>query len=68
MAGPPFGRRRARGLALALAFAALALAGGLGWAQSGMYLGPVDYLAQVYGLLVPLQVVLAAAGALVGSR
>ncbi len=34
---------------------------------SGMYLGPLDYLAQVYGLIVPLQVALAAAGALAGS-
>jgi hypothetical protein len=33
-----------------------------------MYLGPLDYLVQVYGFLVPLQAALAVAGALAGSR
>jgi len=57
-----------RWLAVALALAALAVAVGVNWALSGMFLGPVDYLAQVYGLLVPLQAVLAAVGAVAGSR
>jgi hypothetical protein len=57
-----------RALAVALALAGLAVAVGANWALSGMYLGPLDYLAQVYGLLVPLQAALAALGALAGSR
>jgi hypothetical protein len=57
-----------RWLAVALALAALAFAIGVNWALSGMFLGPLDYVAQVYGLLVPLQVVLAAVGAVAGSR
>ncbi len=48
---------------LGLALGALAVAASaINWALSGMYLGPVDYLVQVYGLLVPLQ------AALVGRR
>jgi len=57
-----------RWLAVALALAALAVAVGVNWALSGMFLGPLDYVAQVYGLLVPLQAVLAAFGAAAGSR
>jgi hypothetical protein len=57
-----------RALAVALALAALAVAAGVDWALSGMFLRPLDFVAQVYGLLVPLEVVLAAAGAVVGSR
>lgn len=57
-----------RGLAVVLALGAVALAAGVNWALSGMYLGPLDYLAQVYGLLVPAQLALAAAGALAGAR
>jgi hypothetical protein len=57
-----------RALALALALGAVALAVGLSWVQSGMYLGLLDFVDQVYGLLVPLQLVLAAGGAVVGSR
>ncbi len=60
--------RTRRGLAVVLALGSIALGAGLGWALSGMYLGPLDYLDQVYGLLVPVQLVLAAAGALAGSR
>ncbi len=33
-----------------------------------MYLGPLDFVDQVYGLLVPLQLLLAAVGAVAGSR
>jgi len=59
---------RRRGLAAGLALLALAAALGAGWAGSGRYLAPLDYLWQVYGLLVPLQVALAAAGAVGGAR
>lgn len=55
-------------LAVGLALGAVVGAVGLNWALSGMYLGPLDYLAQVYGLLVPAQLVLAAAGATAGAR
>ena len=62
-------RPRAReGLAIGLALGALAVAVGINWALSGMYLGPLDYLVQVYGLLVPIQAALAVAGAVAGSR
>lgn len=57
-----------RTLAVVLAVAAVAVAVGVNWAASGMYLGPLDYVVQVYGLLVPAQIALAAAGALAGSR
>lgn len=57
-----------RSFAAALALTAFAAAVGVNWALSGMFLGPLDYVAQVYGLLVPLQAVLAAAGAVAGSR
>jgi len=55
-------------LALGLALGAVVGAVGLSWVLSGMYLGPLDYLAQVYGLLVPAQLLLAAAGAIAGAR
>jgi len=61
----PWARER---LAIGLALCALAVAVGINWALSGMYLGPLDYLVQVYGLLVPLQAALAVAGAVAGSR
>jgi len=57
-----------RVLAIALAVGAIGTAAGISWALSGMYLGPLDYLAQVYGLLVPAQLLLAIAGALAGAR
>ena len=38
------------------------------WGTSGMYLDPFAYAAEVYGLLVPAQLGLAAAGALLGAR
>ncbi len=67
-AGPKVraGGRRALGVGLAIAAVAAALA--VNWALSGRYLGPLDFLDQVYGLLVPLQVAAAAAGALAGTR
>ena len=58
--------RRVLGMGLAVAAVAVALAAN--WGLSGAYLGPIDFLDQVYGLLVPLQVVAAAAGALAGTR
>jgi hypothetical protein len=51
-----------------LAVAAIVVATGVNWALSGMYLGPFEYVAQVYGLLVPLQLAFAAGGALAGTR
>jgi hypothetical protein len=38
------------------------------WDLSGAYLGPFDFLDQAFGLLVPLQIAAAAAGALAGTR
>jgi hypothetical protein len=55
-------------LAIGLALGALTVAVAINWALSGMYLGPLDYLVQVYGLLVPLQVALVVTGAVAGSR
>jgi hypothetical protein len=62
-------RPRARGgLAIGLALGALTVAVAVNWALSGMYLGPLSYLAQVYGFLVPLQAALTVGGAIAGSR
>ena len=60
------GARRILGASLALAALAAALA--INWGLSGRYLGPLDYLDQVYGLLVPLQFAAAMAGVLAGTR
>ena len=57
-----------RGLGVALALAVIIAALAINWSLSGEYLGPLDFLAQVYGALVPLQVAAAAAGALAGTR
>lgn len=57
-----------RGLGVTLAVAAVAAALAVNWGLSGAYLGPFDFLAQVYGLLVPLQLAAAAAGALAGTH
>jgi hypothetical protein len=62
----PAGTRRVIAVGLALGGLAGALA--VDWGLSGMYLGPVDYLAQVYGAVVPVETALAVAGALAGSR
>jgi hypothetical protein len=51
-------------LACGVVIAGLAIA----WAASGRYLDPLDFAAQVYGLTIPLQLVGAAVGALVGIR
>ena len=57
-----------RGVGLALVIAALSAALAINWGLSGEYLGPLDFLAQVYGALVPLQFAAAVAGALAGTR
>ena len=66
--GASVGAGARRVLAIGLALAAVAVALAVNWVLSGRYLGPADYLDQVYGLLVPLQAVTAAAGALAGTR
>jgi hypothetical protein len=58
--------RRATGVILAVVAIGAALA--VNWGLSGAYLGPLDFLNQVYGLLVPLQIAAVAAGALAGTR
>ena len=67
-AGSRVGTGARRGLGVGLAVAAVAVALAANWALSGAYLGPFDFLDQVYGALVPLQVAAAAAGALAGTR
>lgn len=67
------GRRALRGatrrwLAIGLSLVAVGIAIGVNWALSGMYLGAVEYVAQVYGLIVPVEAILAASGALIGAR
>lgn len=57
-----------RGIGVVLATTAIGVALAVNWGLSGAYLGPFDFLDQVYGLLVPLQLVAAAAGALAGTR
>jgi len=57
-----------RSLAVVIAVTSIVVAVGVSWALSGMFLGPLDYALEVYGLLVPAQFVLAAFGALAGSR
>ncbi len=59
------------GTAVTLAIAACVVAWIATWGWShvqGGVLGPVDFLAQVYGLLVPAQALFGAAGAAIGSR
>jgi hypothetical protein len=68
VAGQSLRPRARHGLAVGLALTALAVAVGVNWALSGMFLDPLDYLVQVYGLHVPLQAALAVAGAVAGSR
>lgn len=57
-----------RTLAVIIAVGAIVVAVGVSWAVSGMYLGPLEYALEVYGLLFPAQLILAASGALAGSR
>ncbi len=67
-AGPRVGAVTRRVVGVVLAVVAIGAALGVNWVLSGAYLGPLDFLDQVYGLLVPLQVAAAAAGALAGTR
>ena len=67
-AGSRAGAGARRGFGVVLAVAAVAVALAVNWGLSGAYLGPFDFLDQVYGLLVPLQFAAAAAGALAGTR
>jgi len=67
-AGSRAGAGVRRGFGVVLAVAAVAVALAVNWGLSGAYLGPFDFLDQVYGLLVPLQFAAAAAGALAGTR
>ncbi len=63
------GRRIALAAGLALASCLVAWAGAWAWSHvQGGVLGPVDFLAQVYGPLVPAQLAFTAAGAAIGSR
>ena len=63
------GMRAARAVLLAVVACVAGWAGAWAWSHvQGGVLGPVDFLAQVYGLLVPAQLLFAAAGAAVGSR
>ena len=67
-AGPRVRSSTRRSLGVTLAIVAIAVALIVNWALSGAYLGPLDFLDQVYGALVTLQVAAAAAGALAGTR
>jgi hypothetical protein len=63
------GTRVATAVALALAACAVAWAGTWAWSHvQGGVLGPAEFLIQVYGLLVPAQLLFATAAAASGSR
>jgi hypothetical protein len=63
------GTRVATAIALALAAWAVAWAGTWGWSHvQGGVLGPAQFLIQVYGLLIPVQLMFATAAAAIGSR
>jgi hypothetical protein len=63
------GRRIALAITFALASCVVAWVGAWAWSHvQGGVLGPLDFLAQVYGLLVPAQLAFTAAGAAIGSR
>lgn len=56
-------------VAIALGAVVVAWVATWGWSRTeGGALGPLDFLAQVYGLLVLVQVGFAAVGALLGAR
>jgi len=57
-----------RGLALVLAVAVVVFGLAIAWATSGQFLGPFDFIGEVYGLTVPLQLAGAAVGTLAGAR
>jgi hypothetical protein len=66
--GPP-GSRVATAVGISLAAVVVAWLATWGWSRAeGGALGPVDFLAQVYGILVLAQAAFAAVGALLGAR
>jgi len=68
-AGGPAGRRVATAIGITLAAVVVAWVATWGWSRAeGGTLGPLDFLAQVYGLLVVAQASFAAVGALLGAR
>jgi hypothetical protein len=63
------GRRLALAVGLACGACVVAWAGAWAWSHlQGGVLGPLDFLAQVYGPLLPAQLAFTAAGAAIGSR
>jgi hypothetical protein len=65
----PAGTRAVTAVSLAVVACVVAWAGAWAWSHvQGGVLGPIDFLAQVYGLLVPAQLLFTAAGAAAGSR
>jgi len=67
--GRSAGRRVATAVGLALVACAVAWAATWGWSRAeGGALGPLDFLAEVYGVLIPVQAVCAALGAALGAR
>jgi hypothetical protein len=67
--GGPAGRRVATAVGLAFAAVIVAWIATWGWSRAeGGALGPLDFLAQVYGVLVVAQAAFAALGAFLGAR
>lgn len=63
------GTRVATAIALGFAACAVAWAGTWAWSHvQGGVLGPAEFLIQVYGLLIPAQLLFATAAAAIGSR
>jgi len=56
------------GLAMVIASGMLVGALAVNWLLSGAYLGPIDYLVSVYGVLIPGQLLFVGAGAFIGAR
>ena len=63
------GRSAAIAVLLALGACVAGWIGAWAWSRAtGGALGPVDFLSQVYGILVPAEALFAVAGAMLGSR
>ncbi|MCU0504707.1 MAG: hypothetical protein MUE82_02870 [Chloroflexi bacterium] len=68
-AARPAGGRAVTAVALAVGGSVAAWVGAWAWSRvQGGVLGPVDFVSQVYGLLLPVQLVFTAAAAWIGSR